>query len=78
MIFNKNTLKDAARVSLALWYNKVEEASFNSFKTITATIYEHYEEILNFFVNRSTNAAVESFNAKIKAFRASFKRCSGY
>jgi hypothetical protein len=24
----------------------------------------------NFFVNRSTNAAAESFNAKIKAFRA--------
>lgn len=26
--------------------------------------------ILNFFMNRSTNAAAESFNAKIKAFRA--------
>jgi transposase len=73
MIFNKNTVKDAARVSLALWYNKVEEAGFNSFNTIAATIYEHYEEILNFFVNRSTNAAAESFNAKIKAFRASLR-----
>ena len=73
MIFNKNTVKDTARVSLALWYNKVEEAGFNSFNTIAATIYEHYEEILNFFVNRSTNAAAESFNAKIKAFRASLR-----
>ena len=45
MIFNKNTVKDTARVSLALWYNKVEEAGFNSFNTIAATIYEHYEEI---------------------------------
>jgi hypothetical protein len=25
---------------------------------------------LNFFVNRSTNASAESFNAKIKEFRA--------
>lgn len=73
MIFNKNTVKDAARVSLALWYNKVEEAGFNSFNAIAATIYEHYEEILNFFVNRSTNAAAKSFNAKIKAFRASLR-----
>ncbi|WP_188467446.1 transposase, partial [Marivirga lumbricoides] len=28
---------------------------------------------LNFFERRSTNAAAESFNAKIKAFRAQFR-----
>ncbi|MDR1356329.1 MAG: transposase, partial [Tannerellaceae bacterium] len=37
------------------------------------TVYEHYDEILNFFINRSTNASAESFNAKIKAFRASLR-----
>ena len=37
------------------------------------TIYMHYEKILNFFDKRSTNAASESFNAKIKAFRAQFR-----
>ncbi|MDR0559226.1 MAG: transposase, partial [Prevotellaceae bacterium] len=31
------------------------------------------DEILNFFINRSTNASAESFNAKIKAFRASLR-----
>ena len=36
-------------------------------------IYEHYDEILNFFVNRSTNASAESFNAKIKEFRANLR-----
>lgn len=30
-------------------------------------------EVLNFFVNRATNAFAESFNAKIKAFRASLR-----
>ena len=30
-------------------------------------------KILNFFDKRSTNAASESFNAKIKAFRAQFR-----
>ena len=32
--------------------------------------YKHNDEILNFYNNRSTNAAAESFNAKIKLFRA--------
>ena len=73
MIFSKNTVKDAARLSLARWYNQVAESEFKAFNTIAATVYEHYEEILNFFINRSTNAAAESFNAKIKAFRANLK-----
>ncbi|WP_449406735.1 transposase [Mucilaginibacter psychrotolerans] len=29
--------------------------------------------MLNFFYNRSTNASAESFNAKIKAFRATLR-----
>ena len=33
----------------------------------------HYKNILNYFGNRSTNASAESFNAKIKAFRAQFR-----
>jgi len=31
------------------------------------------ETILNFFTNRSTNASAESFNAKIKLFRANLR-----
>ncbi|GHT56253.1 hypothetical protein FACS189446_8330 [Bacteroidia bacterium] len=73
MIFSKNTIKDAARLSLARWYNRVAESEFKSFNTIAATVYEHYDEILNFFINRSTNASAGSFNAKIKAFRASLR-----
>lgn len=73
MIFSRNTVKDAARLSLARWYNRVEESGFKSFNVIAATLYEHYDEVLNFFVNRATNAFAESFNAKIKAFRASLR-----
>jgi transposase len=73
MIFNRNTIKDAARLSLARWYNQVAESEFKSFNTIAATVYEHYDEILNFFINRATNASAESFNAKIKAFRGSLR-----
>ena len=73
MIFSKNTIKDAARLSMARWYNKVEEAGLHSFNVIAATFYEHYDEILNFYNNRSSNAMVESFNAKIKLFRANLR-----
>jgi len=73
MIFAKNSIKNAARLSLARWYNQVAESEFKSFNTIAATVYEHYEEILNFFINRSTNASAESFNAKIKSFRATLR-----
>ena len=50
---------------MAKWYNKVEETCFRSFNVIAATFYEHYDDILNFYTNRSSNAAAESFNAKI-------------
>ena len=34
MIFAKNTVKDAAILSLAKWYNKVEEANFHSLMSL--------------------------------------------
>lgn len=73
MIFSKNTVKDAARLAMARWYNKVEEARLHSFNVIAATFYEHYDEIINFYNNRSSNAIAESFNAKIKLFRANLR-----
>lgn len=73
MIFSKNTIKDAARLSMARWYNKVEKARFHSFNVIAATFHEHYDEILNFYNHRSSNAMAESFNAKIKLFRANLR-----
>lgn len=76
MIFSKNTIKDAARLSMARWYNKVEEAGIHSFNVIAATFHEHYDEILNFYNNRSSNALAEAFNAKIKLFRANLRGVS--
>lgn len=69
------TVKDkgVAFTKLAQWYNDVEKAGFKSFSTVARTIQQHYLTILNFFERRSTNAAAESFNAKIKAFRAQFR-----
>ena len=65
--------KGVAFTKLARWYDEVEKAGFKSFNTVSRTIQQHYVNILNFFERRSTNAAAESFNAKIKAFRAQFR-----
>jgi len=72
-IYNGVKDKGVAFTKLARWYDQVEKAGFKSFNTVSRTIQQHYETILNFFERRSTNAAAESFNAKIKAFRAQFR-----
>lgn len=58
---------------LAKWHEEVNQSGFKSFNTISRTIINHYQTILNYFGNRSTNASAESFNAKIKAFRSKFR-----
>ena len=72
-IFNQKVDKDVARLNLARWYNKVDEMEGGQFRTVTETFRNHYDTILNFFINRSTNAGAESFNAKVKAFRSQFR-----
>lgn len=73
-IYQKTKNKSVAYTKLAQWYNKIENSSFSkTFGTVARSIQLHYRNILNFFDNRSTNAAAESFNAKIKAFRSQFR-----
>ena len=54
------------------WYEQVEECLgiFPNVETPMQTIQLHEETILNYFHGRKTNASAESFNAKIKNFRA--------
>jgi len=73
LIFSTTKVKGVAYTKLAKWFNDVTDSGFKSFNTISATVYVHYPEILNFFNNRSTNASAESFNAKIKAFRSTLR-----
>ncbi|NQY08472.1 MAG: transposase, partial [Flavobacteriales bacterium] len=46
------------------------------FYTAANSINYNKENILNFFNNRNTNANAESFNAKIKLFRANLRGIS--
>ena len=72
-IFNTTIDKIYAFTRLAKWADKVEQAGFKSFNTVSRTINIHHKKILNYFDNKSTNASAESFNAKIKAFRSQFR-----
>lgn len=72
-IYNTKVSVEVARTKLARWYNAVEIMDFGSFQTVLNTFHNHYETILNFFINRDTNAFAESFNAKVKAFRNQFR-----
>ena len=72
-VFNGDHTKNEAILKLAHWYDRVEKSGFKSFATIMNTVKINYDGILNYFQNRSTNAAAESFNAKIKAFRSQFR-----
>jgi transposase len=72
-IFTDTTDKIWGLTRLAKWHEKVRQAGFKTFNTVARSIENHYQTILNYFDNRSTNASAESFNAKIKAFRAQFR-----
>lgn len=64
--------KDATE-RLEKWYEKIEKYGYDAFVTAAHSIQSHQETILAFFINRQTNALAESFNSKIKAFRATFR-----
>ncbi|WP_081816975.1 transposase [Polaribacter sp. Hel_I_88] len=72
-MYSQKKDKTSALTRLAKWDEKVRQAQFKSFNSIARTMSIHYKNILNYFDNRSTNASAESFNAKIKAFRAQFR-----
>ncbi|MDY4890897.1 MAG: transposase [Prevotella sp.] len=65
--------KSAGRKSIKKWYTKIGEFDNKAFNDIAAAMYDREDEILNYFVNRSTNASAESLNAKIKDFRAQLR-----
>ena len=73
-LFNKRNISNhIAYTKLVHWFKEVEESGFKAFNSVANSISLNYQSVLNYFDNRSTNASAESFNAKIKAFRAQFR-----
>jgi transposase len=69
----KNTSKTEALIQFNNWKEKVIAMKIDKFNTVVNSLEYHLDNILNFFDNRSTNANAESFNSKIKGFRANLR-----
>jgi len=71
-IYEHAKTADDGRQRLQRWYESVVERLeiFPNFETPMQTIQLHEDTIVNYFHDRRTNASAESFNAKIKNFRA--------
>ena len=70
---NKNATKESARTSMAEWYTRVGKFKNEDFDVLAETLQEREDEVLNYFLFRSTNASAEALNTKIKAFRAQLR-----
>jgi transposase len=69
----KNMSKTKASEQFSQWKNKVVDSNIEEFNTVVNSLEYHLDNILNFFDNRNTNANAESFNSKIKGFRANLR-----
>lgn len=71
-IYNSTHKFNAVR-QLIEWKEKVIQLKVDEFNAVVYSIDYHFDNILNFFDNRSTNGYAESFNSKIKSFRANLR-----
>ena len=69
----ENTHKNIAKIAFENWIEKINTKEMNHFYTVANTVKYNLDNILNFFNNRNTNANAESFNSKIKLFRANLR-----
>lgn len=65
--------KTIAKQRMEEWAQESLNGTIKEFYTPASTILNNLKNILNFFDNRSTNASAESFNSKIKLFRANLR-----
>ena len=65
--------RDHAHKKFIQWIDKTYQQEMREFYTTAHTVKNNLGNILNFFTNRNTNANAESFNSKIKLFRANLR-----
>ena len=58
------------------WYKTVNRCTIRKVKSARDAIKSREDNVLNYFIARSTNASAESLNSKMKAFRAQLRGVS--
>lgn len=69
-IFENAKNREDAEKRMRLWTEAIKESGLETMQSCANTVNSHLGKILNYFPDRSTNAAAESFNAKLKGFRS--------
>lgn len=69
-LYDRSMTRDVAAVLLRQWCEACDASGIPEMQDASASILRHEGRILNFWNNRATNAFAESFNAKLKGFRA--------
>lgn len=69
----KNKTKEEAINQFNTWKATVISNNIDEFNSVLNSLEYHFDEIFNYFNNKSTNAYAESFNSKIKLFRANLR-----
>lgn len=65
-IFETTTDREQARVALRHWIKQVEKQSVTALQSFLVTLKNWFDLILNYFIERWTNAFAEGINNKIK------------
>jgi transposase len=69
-IFESSKTKEKGKKQIERWFEKVNESKLLPLISAANTVQQHLGKVLNYFPDGSTNASAESFNAKLKGFRA--------
>lgn len=68
-MYFRNCYEKPDKYSFTDWITSVNKTKLKELKAAATSIERHLPWIMNYFHNKSTNANIESFNAKLKLFR---------
>jgi len=69
-IFESAKTREKAGQRMKNWFSKAEGSGLSHLISASNTVQRNLGKVLNYFPEGSTNASAESFNAKLKGFRA--------
>ena len=69
-IFESAKTREKAKRRMGTWFEKVSESNLRPLISAANTVQQNLGKVLNYFPDGTTNASAESFNAKLKGFRA--------